>query len=374
MLEKGLPPIVVRALAYIYMEQYGWVKWGDAKSGLMTMSNGTRQGAILSPIFWAVYADPMLQRLRELGLGAHVAGLFMGAVCYADDVLLIAPTRMQRMLMELEDFAEDSNINFSTDPIPHKSKTKCVYVVGNRRNLEKPAPLTLCGRELPFVKQAEYLGSIMTEQGDMEHDAAIKRATFIRSSVEIRETFKFAAPAEVLRALKVHSNSFYGSCLWNLDGEKAKQVFNAWNYTVKLVWGCPVWTRTYFLQQILSCGYTSARVDMLTRYVNFFTSLRKSASYEVQVMSRYVARDVQSVTGKNLRLIEETVNLDPWTTSSNKLRNALIIQETVEVPAMDRWRLPYLCSLLSQRRAAQNQAMEEEETRLDELIDSLVIN
>ena len=113
---------------------------------------------------------------------------------------------------------------------------------------------------------------------------------------------------------------------------------------------------------------------MLTRYVNFFTSLRKSASYEVQVMSRYVARDVQSVTGKNLRLIEETVNLDPWTTSSSKLRNALIIEETVLVPAMDRWRLPYLCSLLSQRREAQNQAMEEEETRFDELIDSLVIN
>ena len=78
--------------------------------------------------------------------------------------------------------------------------------------------------------------------------------------------------------------------------------------------------------------------------MNFFTSLRKSASYEVQVMSRYVARDVQSVTGKNLRLIEETVNLDPWTTSSSKLRNALIIEETVTVPAMDRWE--YLISAL----------------------------
>ena len=81
LLDKGLPPIVVRVLAFIYMEQYGWVKWGDGKSSLMTMSNGTRQGAVLSPIFWAVYADPMLQRLRALGLGAHVAGLFMGAVC-----------------------------------------------------------------------------------------------------------------------------------------------------------------------------------------------------------------------------------------------------------------------------------------------------
>ena len=64
LLDKGLPPIVVRVLAFIYMEQYGWVKWGRCKSSLRTISNGTRQGAILSPIFWAVYADPMLQRLH----------------------------------------------------------------------------------------------------------------------------------------------------------------------------------------------------------------------------------------------------------------------------------------------------------------------
>ena len=87
----------------------------------MTISNGkARQGAILSSILWAVYADPLLQRLRDLGLGAHVAGLFMGAVCYADDVLLIAPTRtaMQRMLSEMEAFAEESNVTFSTHPVP----------------------------------------------------------------------------------------------------------------------------------------------------------------------------------------------------------------------------------------------------------------
>ena len=126
LLDKGLPPVVIRVIVYMYMEQYGWVKWGDSKSRQMNISNGTRQGAILSPIFWAVYADPLLQRLRDLGLGAHVAGIFMGAVCYADDVLLIAPTRsaMQRMLFEMEAFAEESNIMFSTHHLPSKSKSK----------------------------------------------------------------------------------------------------------------------------------------------------------------------------------------------------------------------------------------------------------
>ena len=104
----------------------------------MTMSNGTRQGAILSPLFWAVYANPMLHRLRSLGLGEHIAGIFMGVLCYADDMLLIAPTRnaMQCMLLELEQFAKEYNITSSTDEIPSKSKTKCLFVCGRKKNLE----------------------------------------------------------------------------------------------------------------------------------------------------------------------------------------------------------------------------------------------
>ena len=376
LLDKGLPAVIVRVLAYIYMEQYAWVKWGEAKSSIMAISNGTRQGAILSPIFWAVYSDPMLQRLRELGLGAHVAGLYMGAVCYADDFLLIALTQsaMQRMLVEIEDFAAEYNITFSTDPVPSKSKTKCLFIVGNRRHLRKPASLVLCGRELPYVRQAEHLGNMLTEEGTMEQDTVMKRARFIQSSVEIRTLFSFAAPAEVLHALKVYSSSFYGSCLWDLGGMKAKQVYSAWNTTVKLVWYCPPWTRTFFLQQLLSCGQTSAKVDILTRYVNFFHSLRSSACHEVQILSRYLARDVQSVTGRNLRLIHDLSLLNPWTAKLGHIRQALILSELVEVPDMDRWRLPYLCSLLTKRREMRTLALENEENYISDLISSLVRN
>ena len=44
LLDKGLPPVVVRAMVYVYMEQYGWVKWGDSTSSQMCISNGTRRG------------------------------------------------------------------------------------------------------------------------------------------------------------------------------------------------------------------------------------------------------------------------------------------------------------------------------------------
>ena len=108
----------------------------------------------------------------------------------------------------------------------------------------------------------------------------------------------------------------------------------------------------------------------LSRYVKFFHSLRSSASKEVQTLSRYLARDVQSVTGRNLRLIHDLSHQNPWTATLGQIRQALISSETVEVPIVDRWRLPYLCSLLAQRRETRILALENEEKYLNDLIDS----
>ena len=76
---------------------------------------------------------------------------------------------------------------------------------------------------------------------------------------------------------------------------------------------------------------TSARVDILCRYVKFFRSLRKSAYHEVQVLFRLVARDNQTVTGKNLMYISEESGLNPWT-ASHGMKAALIAGEASEVP------------------------------------------
>ena len=215
---------------------------------------------------------------------------------------------------------------------------------------------------------------MLTEAGDMEHDAEIKNAKFINSAVEIRQTFKAAAPSEQVKSLKIYSSSFYGSNLWDLDGSKARRVFSSWNTAVKLAWGLPQQTRTYFLQKLLCCGFSSARVDILTRFVNFFRGLLASASLEVQVLSRLLARDRMSVTGKNLALIKELTGLNPWAASLVRIKEALTLQEQVGVPPTDIWRLPYLVNLWGQWNHAYFMAAEEEQSRLSDLIHSLVVN
>ena len=48
-IEQGVPAVVVRMLVYVYEEQVGCVKWGGVMSSYFTITNGTRQGSVLSP-------------------------------------------------------------------------------------------------------------------------------------------------------------------------------------------------------------------------------------------------------------------------------------------------------------------------------------
>ena len=77
-LDTGVPAVVVRALMFSYQQQYAWVRWGQSRSDIFLIKNGTRQGSIASPVLWSVYCDLLIKELRDLGVGAYVAGVYMG--------------------------------------------------------------------------------------------------------------------------------------------------------------------------------------------------------------------------------------------------------------------------------------------------------
>ena len=116
---------------------------------------------------------------------------------------------------------------FSTDPVPSKSKTKCMLVCGKDRVAKYPDPIQLEGRDLPWVETALHLGHTLHQNGKMHQDTKIRRAIFIDRSVEVREQLSYADPAEVLRATAVYCCDGYGAMLWPLAEEPAQQYFRA---------------------------------------------------------------------------------------------------------------------------------------------------
>jgi hypothetical protein len=221
--------------------------------------------------------------------------------------------------------------------------------------------------------RATHLGHELHESGQMDVDISCKRAQFIDKSVEIRTMFQWAAPAEIMRALKLYLSSFYGAMLWDLAGVKARQVYSAWNTAVKLAWECPRETKTFLLQNVLSSEMTSARTDILGRYPKFFLSLRKSACYEVRVLAYLTSRDLRTTTGKNLKAVREASGLNPWDSSFAKVKSNIAENEQVNVLPEDKWRIKYLWNLLGKLQETKHMAMTDEQEELQALIDSLVI-
>jgi hypothetical protein len=224
-----------------------------------------------------------------------------------------------------------------------------------------------------LLSHATHLGHELHESGTMEYDARVKKAQFISNSLEVREMFSFASPAEVLRTLKVYTCSLYGSNLWELGGEMAKQVYNAWWTGVRLAWDVPRATRSYLAHHVLCPDLTPVKVDVLAKFVGFFKGLRASPSPEVSFMAFYVGRDLRTTTGRNLRLISNETGADPWSESPAKIKKVLA-EQPVEIPDIDRWRIPYLGSLLEKRQMAHYSGNEILKTSLADMIDSLCIN
>ena len=126
------------------------------------------------------------------------------------------------------------------------------------------------------------------------------------------------------------------------------------------------------MQQVLSIGYISARSEILARFAKFFKGLREAPSHEVRVATFLVSRDLRTVTGRNFRLVEEESGLDPWITSSARIKLSLAASELVEVCDSEKWRIVYLSKLLEQRQELHYNGCEH--GHIDGLIDSICIN
>ena len=204
----------------------------------------------------------------------------------------------------------------------------------------------------------------------MEFDAKCKKFSFIEKTTQLRESFSFAHPTEVIHAMKIYCCDHYGSMLWDLGGKMAGQVFRVWNTAVKLAWGLPRQCHSYFLE-MLSGGITSAQCDIFTRYAGFVKKLRSSSNYEVRILFNIVSRDIRSTTGRNIKLVSDQCGrLDLILSSSKEMNDNTLV--STEIPPEDAWRIPYLAKLLTQRQESYYDGQSSEFLTL--MIDSLCSN
>ena len=90
--DRYVPLIFIRILAYWYKHQSLYIKWGNCLSTPFSVSNGVRQGSVLSPFLFCVYVDKISQRLNETKIGCRLKSLLINHLFYADDLCIFSPS------------------------------------------------------------------------------------------------------------------------------------------------------------------------------------------------------------------------------------------------------------------------------------------
>ena len=118
------------------------------------MSNGIRQGGVLSPYFFAVYLDDLSNELNNIKAGCYIGEILLNHLMFADDICVLCPSVrwLQRILDVCQAYAESHGIIFNCN------KTVCItFKAKSARSTATPV-LKLGGQYVNSVDHTNIWG------------------------------------------------------------------------------------------------------------------------------------------------------------------------------------------------------------------------
>ena len=301
LIDSGIPPIFLRLLLFVYLQQFSNVKWNNSYSEMFSLANGVRQGGVISAILYCFYGNILFSNLRKSGYGCWINGNFTGIYGYSDDNFLLAPSiyALQKMLEICEQFANSHGLIFSTDPDPLKCKTKCIAFTRKHTILQD---VRLCGNVLPWVDTFKHLGNnISNDRCVTDVDIASKRAQFISKCLELDQEFYFASGRTKLKLNAIYNYHFTGSPIWDLFGKQILSLEASYNRSVKNMFNLPLQTHRNLIEHVTEEPHL--RKILMLRFLSFVKQIQKSSKVVPNMLLELVSKDTQSITGSNFRKI-----------------------------------------------------------------------
>ena len=147
---------LVRFLLRWYQTQRLRTKWNGVTLNAFSVLRGVRQGGVLSPILFTLYIDDLLKELLQSNVGCYWENIFVGALAYADDLTLLAPSpsALRKLLAICEKSDSELRLEFNPD--------KTQYIRFSRERLEGHGiAFQFCGKYIRCVEFVSHLGHIV---------------------------------------------------------------------------------------------------------------------------------------------------------------------------------------------------------------------
>jgi hypothetical protein len=231
--EKCVPIIIIRILLYWYRDQDMCVKWGNNISEHFKVTNGVRQGSLLSPKLFALYVDRLSNLLLDSRIGCFINNVCLNHLLYADDLCLLAPSAiaLQKLINICKRYGIEHDIVFN--PV----KSVCMVFKPSRYKLYCPA-VYLDNDRVEYVSAVKYLGVILNSSLE-DNDEIMKqtRALYAKGNVFVRK-FANCSHDVKIHLFQAYCTNIYCasllSCYNSLTYQKLKVAYNnAFRYLFK---------------------------------------------------------------------------------------------------------------------------------------------
>jgi exonuclease III len=124
LMNRKLPYIIIRLLMKWYTTQSFIIQWEGILSTNFNVSNGVRQGGVLSPILFNIYMDDLSNALNKAKIGCMINSTSVNHLFYADDAIIMAPspTALQKLLNICVEYADVNELVYNAK----KTVSMCV--------------------------------------------------------------------------------------------------------------------------------------------------------------------------------------------------------------------------------------------------------
>ena len=112
---RNVPLYFIRLLRYWYKTQMMKVWWDNYFSNSFFVSNGVRQGSILSPYLFSLYNADLTSNLNTVKSGCYVGNYCVNHIMFADDIYLFSPSLvgLQDLLTTCYNYAQSHKMLFN---------------------------------------------------------------------------------------------------------------------------------------------------------------------------------------------------------------------------------------------------------------------
>ena len=236
LLNRGMPIYIVRILIFWYSNQTMYVQWGSAHSDPFSITNGVRQGGILSPKLFIVYMDGLSLLLNNTNIGGTLNGKQLNHISYADDLCLlsISSAGMQRLLNICEEYGVDHDLIYNS------TKSMCMCFKTN--NLSKHDPLfNLNNAQLQYVEEAKYRG-VYIHKNSTDCDVKRQMRKFYANINMLLRQFHYCSYDVKCHLFKTFCSNMYCCSFWfkSTKGQLNK-LRVSYNNSLRRLLNLPTW-------------------------------------------------------------------------------------------------------------------------------------